>query len=99
MERLLLHPRDYGFEGKDVPLESDEAYFDQLKSVLHGTPSELMKSAIWNSGFYLWRGGVCDSFEAGLAKAETMLTQGLVARHLDRVKTALNEVRSPIAAL
>ncbi|MGB3493701.1 MAG: anthranilate phosphoribosyltransferase family protein [Elainellaceae cyanobacterium] len=98
MKRLLLHPKDYGFEGKDVALDADAAYLDKVRSVLQGQSSELMQSAIWNGGFYLWQAGVCESLEAGLTRAEAMLTQGHAAQQLDQVKTALAEVRSPMVS-
>jgi anthranilate phosphoribosyltransferase len=84
-ERLLLHPRDYGFDGKDVPFESANELIAGMQEVLQGKPSELMSSAIWNGGFYLWRCGVCPDFPTGLAKAEALLTAGDVARKLQEI--------------
>lgn len=97
MQRLLLHPRDYGFEGKDVLLSSDAAYMDDVQRVLQGQASELMQSAVWNSGFYLWQAGACESLEIGLSHAQSLLTSGQVARHLELIKATLKEVREPIA--
>ncbi|MGB5896716.1 MAG: anthranilate phosphoribosyltransferase family protein [Geitlerinemataceae cyanobacterium] len=79
-EYLKLHPRDYGFAGGEVPLESKAELLSQLESVLHGIPSELMQAAIWNGGFYLWRAGICDDLETGLKKAEGLLKSGEVDR-------------------
>ena len=85
-DRLLLHPIDYGFEGKNPPLESTRQVVEEMQAVLKGQPSELMQSAVWNGGFYLWRGGVCESIAAGLAEADRLLTQGKVLQKLQEVQ-------------
>jgi len=85
-ERLLLRPSDYGFEGKEVPLPSTPILIEQIQSVLAGHSSELMKAAIWNGGFYLWRSGVCPSLESGLSQAESNLTQGKVQAKLQEIQ-------------
>ncbi|MDY6936691.1 MAG: anthranilate phosphoribosyltransferase family protein [Cyanobacteriota bacterium] len=84
-ERLHLRPEDYGFGGKDVPLESEEQLIEDLQAIIRGESSELAKSAIWNGGFYLWRCGVCPTLKLGLDKAELLLTQGVVAEKLQEV--------------
>jgi anthranilate phosphoribosyltransferase len=86
-EYLKLHPRDYGFAGGEVPLNSTAELLSQLESVLQGQPSQLMQAAIWNGGFYLWRAGICDTLEAGLGKAEFSLKSGEV----DRKRTEIRE--------
>ena len=88
-ERLLLHPRDYGFAGTDVPLESTPQLLAQLQEVLKGKPSELMSTAVWNGGFYLWRCGVCSDLSTAFAKAEALLIEGAVAEKLEEVKSAI----------
>jgi anthranilate phosphoribosyltransferase len=92
VERLLLPPRDYGFEGDDVPMDDEAALGKTLLSVLAGEPSELFKTAQWNAGFYLWQGGAAESLEAGLALAHDRLTQG-------HAMAKLAELRQRIAAL
>jgi len=84
-ERLLLRPRDYGFEGKDVPLESPEQLLAQIRAVIQGKASELMQTAIYNGGFYLWRFGVCADLGAGFGRAEEMLTGGEVEEKLGEI--------------
>lgn len=88
-DRLLLHPRDYDLAGVDVPLDTTSALIEDMQAVLQGKPSELMKSALWNGGFYLWRCGVCPDMTAGLAKAEALLTQGEVDRKLQEISQAV----------
>ncbi|NEO33649.1 MAG: anthranilate phosphoribosyltransferase family protein [Symploca sp. SIO3C6] len=84
-ECLKLHPRDYGFAGDEVSLESTALLLCEVKDILAGKPSELMKSTIWNGGFYLWRCGICSDLTTGLSKAEVMLTSGQVAQKLTEI--------------
>jgi anthranilate phosphoribosyltransferase len=93
-ERLLLHPRDYGFEGDDVDLGEEATLGQRLLEVLTGDPAraqsegqkELQKTACWNAGFYLWQGGAADSLEAGLALAQTILTTGQALAKLEQLR-------------
>jgi anthranilate phosphoribosyltransferase len=89
-ERLLLHPEEYGFAGKDVPLESTAKLIEQLKEVLEGKSSELSIAAIYNGGFYLWRCGVCSSLEAGFVRAEEMLKLGEVRDKLYQISSLIS---------
>ena len=84
-ERLLLRPGDYGFAGKDVFLESPDKLIAQIKAVIQGKASDLMQTAIYNGGFYLWRFGVCADLEAGFGRAEEMLTGGEVGEKLGEI--------------
>lgn len=92
IERLLLHPRDYDFAAEDVPFEGDEALHQTLQATLQGQPSEFMQSAIWSSGFYLWRSGVTDSFETGLAQAKALLESGAAQAKLEEVHQVASEL-------
>lgn len=85
LERLHLVPRDYGFGSKNVPLESTAQLVADIQSVLQGKPSELMQTALWNGGFYLWRSGICPDIQSGIAKAEDMFTSGEVAQKLQEI--------------
>jgi anthranilate phosphoribosyltransferase len=89
IERLLLHPRDYGFEGKEVPLESTNQLIEQMQEVLLGKSSEMMQAAIWNGGFYLWRCGICPDLPTGFAKAEDLCISGQVAHKLEEIGKAI----------
>lgn len=90
-ERLLLHPRDYGFAGPDVPLASTPEFMEQIFAVLQAESSELLKSAIWNGGFYLWRNHVCPDLEAGLAQAERLIANGQVFKKLQQLQQCVNQ--------
>lgn len=91
-QRLLLHPSDYGFEGKEVPLELTPILVEQMETVLAGQASEMMKAAIWNGGFYLWRSGVCETLESGLSQAEILLTNGEVINKLKQIVANVQEL-------
>ncbi|PIG93441.1 anthranilate phosphoribosyltransferase family protein [Gloeocapsopsis sp. IPPAS B-1203] len=85
IERLHLVPRDYGFTTKNVPLESTTQLLEAMQSILQGQPSELMQTALWNGGFYLWRCGVCPDMPSGIAKAEALLRSGAVTQQLQKI--------------
>lgn len=93
IERLLLHPRDYGFAGAEVPLESTTELLIQMQQVLKGQSSELMPAAIWNGGFYLWRCGVCPDLNTGIAKAEALCIEGQVIEKLEEIRNAIASVQ------
>ncbi len=92
-DRLLLHPRDYGFAGKEVPLNSKKELIEQMQDVLKGKSSELMTSAIWNGGFYLWRCGVCPDLNTGFTKAEALLTEGDALEKLIEISQAISAMQ------
>lgn len=95
-ERLLLAPRDYDLAGVDVPLEDTAQLITEMQAVLQGQNSELARSAIWNGGFYLWRCGACTDLAAGLAQAETLLTQGQAAAQLQKVQQTVAALASEL---
>jgi len=81
-ERLHLHPRDYGYEGQNLPLEPMAAMIAQMQTVLAGEPSEWLRSVVWNAGFYLWRCAGAAAIADGMTQAETLLTSGQVRQKL-----------------
>lgn len=86
-ERLLLNPRDYGFNPTDVPFNCTESAIALIQAAIEGKTCELIDAAIFNGGFYLWRCGVCEDLKAGFAHAEAMLMQGKVAEKLKEVRS------------
>ena len=94
LERLHLAPRDYGFSGKNVALDSTEQVVEDMHLVLQGKPSELMQTAVWNGGFFLWRSGVCPDIQSGIAKAEALLTSGQVAQKLQEISQVVSSISS-----
>jgi anthranilate phosphoribosyltransferase len=95
IDRILLHPRDYGFAAADVPLPPLDQLQKDLRSVLQGEASELLESAVWNGGFYLWQAGVCPTIEAGLEQARSMLVNGQAAAQLAEIVGAIGAVTQP----
>ncbi|MEZ2319372.1 MAG: anthranilate phosphoribosyltransferase family protein [Microcoleus sp.] len=89
-ERVLLAHGDYGFSSTNPALESTSELLKQMQEVLQGKPSELMQSTIWNSGFYLWRSGVCLDINSGFIKAEILLSSGQVYQKLEEVSNFVN---------
>lgn len=85
-ERFFLHPRDYHFEGTEIPLFPINKLIENMQAVLAGQPSELMKTAIGNGGFYLWRCGMYPDISSSLAAAENLLTSGQVAKKLQQIQ-------------
>ncbi len=92
IERLQLVPREYGLITKNVPLGTTEELGAEMQCVLQGKPSELMQTALWNGGFYLWRCGICPDMPQGIAKAEELLTSGAVAKKLQELTQVVNSV-------
>ncbi len=87
-DRLHLHPRDYGFESRNVPLESAVEAIATIQRVIQGEPSELMQSALWSGGFYLWRCDACATIADGIARATELLTNGQVLHTLQTLQQA-----------
>lgn len=88
-ERLLLAHGDYGFSSKNPPLEPTPQLLEEMRSVLQGEPSEMMQSALWNGGFYLWNAGICDDMNSGIAAAKEILTSGKAAQKLQAIREAV----------
>lgn len=95
-QRLLLHPRDYGFEGKEVALDSAPELVQEMQAVLQGNKSELMQAAIWNGGFYLWHCGLAPDLSSGLTQAEALLNSGQVAQKLQEISRVISSLSSSV---
>lgn len=89
-ERLLLHPRDYGFEGTDPEFIPLEDLIEQYQEALAGKTNPISISAVWNSGFYLWRAGRVKSVEAGFELGRSLLKTGAVSHKLQTIKAAID---------
>ncbi len=96
IERLHLVPREYGFTTKNVPLGTTEELVADMQRILQGTPSELMQTALWNGGFYLWRSGICTDMRSGIAKAEELLTSGAVAAKLQELSRLVKSLQPTV---
>jgi anthranilate phosphoribosyltransferase len=94
IERLLLVPREHGFTSHNVPLGTTEELVIEMQRVLAGEPGELMQTALWNAGFYLWRSGISSDVKEGIAKAEELLKSGAVAKKLQQLVEVLSPYHS-----
>jgi anthranilate phosphoribosyltransferase len=94
IERLHLSPRDYGFSSHNVLCDTTEHLVADMRSVLQGKPSEMMQSAIWNGGFYLWRAGICPNVSTGITQAASMFASGEVAQQLMRIVRAVESIQT-----
>jgi anthranilate phosphoribosyltransferase len=95
IDRLLLHPRDYGFAAPEVALPPPDQLPKDLRSVLQGEASEMLEAAVWNGGFYLWQAGVCPTMETGLEQARSILVSGQAAAQLAEIVGAIEAVTQP----
>ena len=89
-ERLLLHPRDYGFDGDDPETMPLGDLLTAYQGAIAGKSSEISRSAIWNSGFYLWRIGRVESIEAGFGLSQNLLEIQAVKDKLHQIKSAID---------
>jgi anthranilate phosphoribosyltransferase len=97
LDRLLLHPRDYGFAAPELALPDVPELIALMLAVIRGESgtesSEVLESAVWNGGFYLWQGGVCPTIEAGFEQARGMLKDGKVVAQLEAIRQAASTVK------
>lgn len=96
-ERLTLAPRDYGFAAREVPFMPNDALVTEMHGVLQSKPSEYLQATIWNSGFYLWRSGVCPDLETGFTTAKELLSSGQVAQKLQQVVERIESLQSIVS--
>ncbi|MFB2972444.1 anthranilate phosphoribosyltransferase family protein [Aerosakkonema sp. BLCC-F183] len=88
-ERLHLSHNDYNFSNKNPVFNSTAELVEEIQSVWQGKPSEMMQSAIWNGGFYLWNCGVCPDMHSGIAETKNLLTNGQAAKKLQEIRDAV----------
>ncbi len=91
IERLHLHPTEYGFPNRDIALESEEKLIANLINIVKGETTELTPAAIYNSGFYLWRFGFCSDLKTAFSEAEMIIKQGKLA---DKLAELFNQLIS-----
>lgn len=92
LERLHLAPREYGFIPKNVPLATTEELITNLHAVLAGKSGELMQTALWNGGFYLWLSGICPDMTSGIAKATELFNSGVVEKKLRELSSSITAI-------
>lgn len=94
LERLPLHPEDYGIKFTDYPFVDLQDWTTQVQGLLThpetATP-ELYDSVRWNAGFYLWRSGVTSSLDQGISLTTDLLRSGQVYQTLENLALTTNE--------
>ncbi len=85
IERLHLSARDYKFTSHNVALGSKEELIIEIQNILQGNSSELMETALWNGGFYLWRTGISTDIKSGIKTSQELLKSGAVAQKLQQL--------------
>ncbi len=83
LERILLHHQDYGVSNTN-PLLNDNI-FAAVDELLQGKTNELLESAVWNGGFYLWHCGVASDLKTGMSQAKELLIGGRVLQQLELI--------------
>jgi anthranilate phosphoribosyltransferase len=82
IERLLLIPREYGISSDNIALDTTDKLLADIRGILSGQASELMQTALWNGGFYLWRSGIASDVKEGIVKAKELFISGAIAQKL-----------------
>jgi anthranilate phosphoribosyltransferase len=85
LERILLHHQDYQVSNINPPLNDN--IFAAVDDLLQGKTNELLESAVWNGGFYLWHCGVASDLTTGMAQARELLVSGRVLEQLQSIIT------------
>jgi anthranilate phosphoribosyltransferase len=92
----LIHARDYGLGGPEVPWTDIETWSQGILATLQGEPTAWQPACLWNGGFYLWQAGICDSLTAGLSTAKALLSSGELLKTLNCLA---EKTRQPISVL
>lgn len=90
-ERLHLHPRDHGFTSDNALLEAGST--EVMRSALQAEPSELLRSTLWNGGFYLWWAGIVPNLAEGIVLAQDLFKQGAVLKTLQSLQTTIAQLK------
>jgi anthranilate phosphoribosyltransferase len=84
-QRVLLHPRDHGLDGEDVPFRQLEDWRRLALAALQGEGA-LAKPLLWNVGAYLWFAGQMDDLSDALKQAAALLHSRAGLRQLEELR-------------
>ena len=92
--RLHLHARDFGLGGTEAAMDSEADYLADLAMILAGRietdrEHQLLQSAIWSGGFFLWQSGVCEDLKSGITQAEQVIRQGELANMIAKIQAVI----------
>ena len=83
-ERIILHPGQYRCAGQDAQWNNLVTWHDDAIAAL-GNKGPLKQALCWNAGVYLWFGGITNTIEEGLIKAENLMTSGVAKKTLTQL--------------
>jgi anthranilate phosphoribosyltransferase len=89
LDRILLHHQDYGISNINPPL-TDHTFTD-LDELLQGKPNDLLESAVWNGGFYLWHCGIAKDMTTGMELAKELFASGRVLQKLQQIISKVSQ--------
>ncbi|MGK7913734.1 MAG: anthranilate phosphoribosyltransferase family protein [Synechococcus sp.] len=96
-ERLLLHPRDFGMAGEELPCVSGEDWGRSMQAALRGEAGDWLETCVWNGGFYVWLAGGASTIAEGIDLARELLVRGKVLTHLQGLQAAVDAIRNQTA--
>ncbi len=85
LERIFLHHYDYELSNLNAPLLPTPELMASFATVLHGEPSELLNSVLWNAGFYLWHCGAVADMQTGMQLAQELLSSDAATKQLAQI--------------
>ena len=90
-KRLVINARDFGFSSSTLRFSNGAEVAQSMTTSICSSDieTEYAQSVIWNSGFYLWRLGVCADLRSGFAQAATFLICGKVREKLVEIQQAI----------
>ncbi len=83
LQRILLHRQEYEVSNINPPLTDN--IFVEIDQLLQGQTNDLLESAVWNGGFYLWHCGATSNLATGMAQAKELLISGRVLQQLQLI--------------
>ena len=72
MERVLLHPRDHGVHGEDIPWSSLETWRKHALAALAGD-GPLAQALVWHLGCFLWLADQHPRLAGSMDRARTLV--------------------------
>ena len=83
-KRIKLHAKSYNYSGKEITFKNLEDWQNQAIKALHNE-GPLKNSLVWNSGVYLWIGGITATIEEGISRTKSLIESGAVRSILEQL--------------
>ena len=84
IKRIILHPREYKYAGKDVEWKDSNQWKKQALDALENK-GPLKQALIWNAGVYLRFSGITKDLKEGIIKAQSIVESGAAKRTLQKL--------------